>query len=451
MNIKSIIYIPSLILLLLISVQCIGPKAKQIKHSKAVKQAIPKPKLQTQTKFVVKHNVLTDIDGNTYNSVVIGNNEWLTSNLRVTHYNDGTPIHYAPSAKEWSSNSRGPSYSYVNNDKKLKSTYGLYYDHYVLYTKKLCPKGWHIATDDEWVYGLMRYARLIMEDKYYKANLRSSNGWTTGFGNGNDKYKLNILPTGYRKSKENVVDFGAATAFWTDKLVCLFDKSGGMSLRRFSSNTGLPVRCVKDKVKPDVVTDIDGNTYSSVVIGDNEWLTTNLRTTRLKDGSPIKFTPSYKDWSSTNIMPRYSWVHQDSSIQSTHGFYYNYTTVETNKLCPSGWDIASEKDWKGLMYYTRRVLCDYDYFENLRASTGWGDNMKGKDTYKLSILPSGLRRKTGRGDEYKYNTGFWTGRNNNEKSTAVFMNPAYGNTSLEVKLIDERVGLTVRCVKHKEN
>jgi len=55
---------------------------------------------------------VSDIDGNVYSLVKIGNQVWMASNLRVTQLNDGTAIPLA--TVDW--NSGAPAYCWYNND-----------------------------------------------------------------------------------------------------------------------------------------------------------------------------------------------------------------------------------------------------------------------------------------------------------------------------------------------
>lgn len=91
-----------------------------------------------------------DYDGNIYTTVRIGNQLWTVENLRVTHYNDGTPIPRLTESTEWEQDSTG-AYCYYDNDSASNAKkYGCLYNWYVVDTKKLAPVGWHIPTKAEW-------------------------------------------------------------------------------------------------------------------------------------------------------------------------------------------------------------------------------------------------------------------------------------------------------------
>ena len=93
---------------------------------------------------------VTDIDGNVYHTVKIGAQTWMVENLKTTHYNDGTAIPLVTHDTAWGSLTT-PGYCWYNNDQATYgSTYGALYNWYAVNTGKLCPTGWHVATDAEW-------------------------------------------------------------------------------------------------------------------------------------------------------------------------------------------------------------------------------------------------------------------------------------------------------------
>ena len=63
-------------------------------------------------------STVTDIDGNTYKTIKIGNKEWITSNLKTTKFNDGTPIKNITNNKEWSE-TKDAAYATYNNEERI--------------------------------------------------------------------------------------------------------------------------------------------------------------------------------------------------------------------------------------------------------------------------------------------------------------------------------------------
>jgi uncharacterized protein (TIGR02145 family) len=92
---------------------------------------------------------ITDIDGNVYDSVVIGTQTWMKENLRVSHYSNGDPI---PRVEvDWQLQTMG-AYCEYNNNQSYGETFGRLYNKFaVMDPRGLCPIGWHVSTYDEWI------------------------------------------------------------------------------------------------------------------------------------------------------------------------------------------------------------------------------------------------------------------------------------------------------------
>jgi uncharacterized protein (TIGR02145 family) len=88
-----------------------------------------------------------DADGNGYRAIKIGNKWWMAENLKVTRYQDHTPIKTASSDDEWISDTAGVSYA----PSSKYGDVGLLYNYYAVRNKKnIAPVGWHIPSDEEW-------------------------------------------------------------------------------------------------------------------------------------------------------------------------------------------------------------------------------------------------------------------------------------------------------------
>src|SRR5512138_2584751 len=94
---------------------------------------------------------IKDFDGNIYHTVKIGSQTWMVENLKVTHYNDGSPILNISNINDWVSNDSVGGYCWYNNDLATnKEPYGALYNSAAINSDKLCPKGWHIPDNNAW-------------------------------------------------------------------------------------------------------------------------------------------------------------------------------------------------------------------------------------------------------------------------------------------------------------
>ena len=86
-------------------------------------------------------------------SVKIGNQIWMTQNLKVAHFRNGDSVPYAKTAEEWekAGKEQKPAWCYYNNDPANDSKYGKLYNWYAVNDPRgLAPAGWHIPSDVEW-------------------------------------------------------------------------------------------------------------------------------------------------------------------------------------------------------------------------------------------------------------------------------------------------------------
>jgi uncharacterized protein (TIGR02145 family) len=93
---------------------------------------------------------VTDIDGNSYETVSIGSQCWMRSNLKVSKYRNGDNIPTGLNSFAWETTTSG-AYSMYNSDPVNYDFYGKLYNQYaVTDSRGLCPMGWHVPSDADW-------------------------------------------------------------------------------------------------------------------------------------------------------------------------------------------------------------------------------------------------------------------------------------------------------------
>ncbi|WP_395059089.1 FISUMP domain-containing protein [Flavobacterium sp.] len=206
------------------------------------------------------NGTLVDRDGNTYNTLKIGNQTWMLENLKTTKYNDGTPI----PKYEFPITLNSTAYYQWANTEDLNNVfledlpfdyYGAMYNDNVLESGKLAPSGWRIPNKQD--FGILEnYLKTHgFNDSEGKA-LKSKTGWHRAlFGNDNDAIGFKGLPNGY------VDIFGTSIA---SEIICTWATSN-KNLGNFSRtvvnlvndentiiysendiNMGAGVRCIKE-------------------------------------------------------------------------------------------------------------------------------------------------------------------------------------------------------------
>ena len=211
-------------------------------------------------------------DGYTYDLVVIGNQCWFSENLRSDNYADGTSIVSGETSYSWGVMNDGDQCVYGEgnanvlggNDDEVEnlSNYGrLYSGAAVLYSGGLCPSGWHVPSDDDWMTLELELGmdasqlvyldwRGTTEGKKMKASYSDIPGW-----NGTNLSGFSALPGGYRNTNGEFKDEGGWGRFWSSSTSGtsgslfwrgLYDQSDEIFRNYFSPSYAYSVRCLKD-------------------------------------------------------------------------------------------------------------------------------------------------------------------------------------------------------------
>ena len=199
-------------------------------------------------------STVTDIDGNVYQTVQIGDQCWIAENLKVKHYRNGDPILHLTDNSGWTSTSSG-AYCVYNNDPSNAETYGNLYNWYAVDdSRNIAPEGWHVPTDDEW-QTLVDYlgGSSVAGGKLKEAGTEHWNSPNTGATN---ESGFTALPGGYRgyggggsySSMGNAGDFWSSTGSpsggaWGRDLGC---SSSVVYRSNFNKQFGFSVRCLRD-------------------------------------------------------------------------------------------------------------------------------------------------------------------------------------------------------------
>ncbi len=135
--------------------------------------------------------------------------------------------------------------------------------------------------------------------------------------------------------------------------------------------------------------DTDGNVYFYVIIGKQEWMVANLKTTKYNDGSSIAEVTDNGDWRDTPN-PAYCWYENNGEkFKDVFGALYNFYAVETEKLCPEGWRVPTGADISALVIHAGGSEIAAG---KLKGTGYWQDSANpGTDDYRLNSLPGGFR------------------------------------------------------------
>ena len=174
--------------------------------------------------------------------------------------------------------------------------------------------------------------------------------------------------------------------------------------------------------KAETVSDIDGNIYKTIIIGNQIWTGENYKATRYRDGTPIPLVTESKKWSLLKT-PAYCWYKNDTINKEKYGALYNWYAVNKGQLAPAGWHVPLKSDWDALVNFLVRNGYNWDGTTNqnkvgkaLAATTEWwksrnkgavGNDLSKNNSTGFSALPSGFRVIFGHFDDNGNIGGYW--------------------------------------------
>jgi uncharacterized protein (TIGR02145 family) len=168
---------------------------------------------------------VTDVDGNVYTTVKIGEQWWMAENLRVTHYRNGEAIVNLTDNDTLEGTSTGALCAY-DNDTNNVYIYGYLYNGFAIENNRnIAPTGWHVPTDEEWKELEMNLGMSRSEadesdyrgtDEGGKLKETGTSYWNSPNAGATNESRFSALPGGYRYNNEGV--FGGLnlnTGFWS--------------------------------------------------------------------------------------------------------------------------------------------------------------------------------------------------------------------------------------------
>ncbi len=216
-----------------------------------------------------------------------------------------------------------------------------------------------------------------------------------------------------------------------------------------------------------IVRDVDGNIYATVTIGNQVWLVENLKTTRYNDSAIIPPVMDSNAWSNLRT-PGYCWYENDeTAYKSAYGALYNWYTVNTGKLAPSGWHVPTDAEWDTLQNYL--IVHGYNWDEtttgnmigkSLAAKSHWtisiiegaiGNDLTHNNKSGFSALPGGFRFVDGKFYDMNNYCKWWSSTESAATSgtTALTRSMFCDETGFYYGSSTQGYGLSVRCVRDK--
>ena len=207
---------------------------------------------------------ISDIDGNTYNTVEIGNQCWFQENLKVSHYSNGVEITLITDNSIWSNlgdNNTDKAYCWFNNDINNKPTHGALYTYAAATNgdnsgndvQGACPDGWHLPNTTEWntlidFVGGWAHAGGAFKETGLTTWNSPNDGATNSSG-------LTVHGSGYRGDSGPFSGFGNYSILWSSSessstkgwyLRLDYSDDGAFIDDTYTKSRGFSIRCIAD-------------------------------------------------------------------------------------------------------------------------------------------------------------------------------------------------------------
>jgi uncharacterized protein (TIGR02145 family) len=404
---------------------------------------------------IVYGEPVTDSDGQTYQTVVIGSQTWMAKNLNKEigtsscYGNDNTYCDKYGRLYDWETVMNGTA----GSDKNPSDVQGI------------CPAGFHVPSDLEWGvlsnYIIINNGALL---NYHLLSVDWDNGATCELFNICDEYGFSALPGGYYSGTYST---GTSARWWsaTDNGANAYyyghegpsftrpaniAKSNRYSLRCVknytpSSSSYTPVSCTSVPAG-SFCDDRDGKVYKSVDINGKTWMAQNLNY-EAKGCNEGKLGTIPVGWvceCSDNNCAKYGMLYNKTAAMALEpacrdSYCVSQISSPHQGICPKGWHVPSEAERDELISYAGGSSVAG---QKLKALTGW-NNTNGTNDYNFAALPAGLLIINNGTQSEVGTSGYW-------------WNVRYGNNSHQtwgisggngVSITSLYYGSSMRCIK----
>lgn len=316
----------------------------------------------------------------TYCEVIIGTQVWMCKNYDINY----------------------PGSKVYDNDEDYRAVFGGLYTYNQIMSPGFCPAGWHVPSSTEW-------QTLIN----FVGNNASAGGilkevgfvhWDAPNTSAADTHGLSVLGAGYGLPTGIFQAMFQRAYFWTstmnhpispDFLAFYYDYAF-VALFDASAAYYMSVRLIKDTTYPLV--DIDGNIYTTVTIGTQEWMVGNLKTTHFADGTVIPNITDGVLWAA-DVSGAMCWYNNDISNKTPYGAMYNWYAVdnirglaylERGGVLEAGWRVPSDADWATLSTFLGGDAIAGGKLKEI-GLTHWTPNVGATDERGFKLVGAGIR------------------------------------------------------------
>ncbi len=359
-----------------------------------------------------------------------------------------------------------PASKVYDDNEANRDIYGGLYTYNQIMTPGFCIAQWHVPTKAEWDTLIAFIGGLAVAGGELKEI--GLDHWDAPNTGAIDTYLYSALPGGQYNSVSGYLELGLRNYLWTKTQneinpnyawVCkLFNDDAiieviGMSLKSFAS-----VRLLKNfsyaPASFGVMTDYDGNVYTYVTIGTQQWIIQNLRTEHYADGTAIPNLILNAAWAA-DVTGAYCWYNNDAVTYADYGILYNWYAVNNAHILPyfkrngiyeAGWRVATRADWSTLSTFLGGDAVSGGKLKEIGLTHWTPFNVFATDEFGFKALPGGYRSDAGVFNVINQYGLFWTSTQN-LPATAYDRRLINIDRTLDEDSINMKLGFSVRCMR----
>jgi uncharacterized protein (TIGR02145 family) len=206
--------------------------------------------------------------------------------------------------------------------------------------------------------------------------------------------------------------------------------------------------CVSFTLNAQTLKDNDGNICTSVTIGKQTWMASNLNVTHFNNGDAIMQATTDEEWqkAANDHKPAWCYYKNDTTNSALYGKLYNYYAISDPRgISPIGWHIPLTTDFITMVKYLGGI--DIAGLK-IKSTTGWSQNGNGNNKSGFNAMPSGFRTEKGAFDGLKSKSQWWTSSVEEfEKKQVYVVQLLNYSTELMYLKMNKEIGVAVRCIK----
>ncbi len=194
------------------------------------------------------------------------------------------------------------------------------------------------------------------------------------------------------------------------------------------------------------MTDQQGNMYKTIVIGTQEWMAENLKTTIYRNGEAIANVIDDAQWTGLTT-GAWDFYNYETQYDCPYGKLYNwYAVTDPRHVCPTGWHEPTDEEWTTLTDYLGGEVFAGEKMKSTGTQYWLSPNNDATNESGFSGLPAGSRYNSEAFVSYTANGVWWSSSDYDTNSTWARWLFFSNSDALKCTFL-KRYGLSVRCLR----